>query len=86
LSIRAPELVERQAFEASVRSLLEVLLARQGQIMRLRYGLEDGRQRTLQEVAEELGLTRERIRLLEKQSPALLKQSGRPEDLFALTG
>jgi RNA polymerase primary sigma factor len=84
--VSAPELVERQAFEEGVRSLLEVLPARQGRIMRLRYGLEDGRERTLQEVAQELGLTRERIRQLEKQSLAVLKSSGRQDDLFALAG
>ncbi|MET8758059.1 sigma-70 family RNA polymerase sigma factor [Lentzea sp. NPDC004782] len=84
--VSAPELVERQQFEEGVRSLLDVLPERQGRIMRLRYGLEDGRERTLQEVAEELGLTRERIRQLEKQSLAQLKQSGRQEDLFALAG
>jgi RNA polymerase primary sigma factor/RNA polymerase nonessential primary-like sigma factor len=84
--VSAPELVERQQFEEGVRSLLDVLPERQGRIMRLRYGLEDGRERTLQEVAEELGLTRERIRQLEKLSLAQLKSSGRPEDLFALAG
>jgi len=84
--VSAPELVERQQFEEGVRSLLDVLPERQVRIMRLRYGLEDGRERTLQEVAEELGLTRERIRQLEKQSLAQLKQSGRQEDLFALAG
>ncbi|MFI6094627.1 RNA polymerase sigma factor RpoD/SigA [Lentzea sp. NPDC051213] len=84
--VSAPEIVERQAFSEGVRSLLDVLPERQVRIMRLRFGLEDGRERTLQEVAEELGLTRERIRQLEKQSLALLKQSGRPEDLFALAG
>ncbi|GGU39324.1 sigma-70 family RNA polymerase sigma factor [Lentzea flava] len=84
--VSAPELVERQQFEEGVRSLLDVLPERQSRIMRLRYGLEDGRERTLQEVAEELGLTRERIRQLEKQSLAVLKSSGRPEDLFALAG
>ncbi|MGW4209092.1 sigma-70 family RNA polymerase sigma factor [Lentzea sp. NPDC004789] len=84
--VSAPELVERRQFEEGVRSLLDVLPERQGRIMRLRYGLEDGRERTLQEVAEELGLTRERIRQLEKQSIAQLKQSGRPGELFALAG
>ena len=84
--VSAPELVERQQFEQGVRSLLDVLPERQSRIMRLRYGLEDGRERTLQEVAEELGLTRERIRQLEKQSLAQLKQTGDPEELFALAG
>ncbi|MDX8030122.1 sigma-70 family RNA polymerase sigma factor [Lentzea sp. BCCO 10_0856] len=84
--VSAPELVEQQEFTEGVRSLLDVLPERQGRIMRLRYGLEDGRARTLQEVAEELGLTRERIRQLEKQSLSQLKQSGQPGDLFALAG
>jgi RNA polymerase primary sigma factor len=82
----APDLVEQQEFIDGVRSLLDVLPERQGRIMRLRFGLEDGRERTLQEVAEELGLTRERIRQLEKQSLAQLKQSGDRDDLFALAG
>ncbi|MEV6711150.1 sigma-70 family RNA polymerase sigma factor [Lentzea sp. NPDC051208] len=84
--VSAPDLVEQQEFIEGVRSLLNVLPERQGRIMRLRYGLEDGRARTLQEVAEELGLTRERIRQLEKQSLAQLKQSGDRDDLFALAG
>ncbi|MFD9699786.1 RNA polymerase sigma factor RpoD/SigA [Lentzea sp. NPDC059081] len=84
--VSAPDMVERQEFIDGVRSLLDVLPERQVRIMRLRFGLEDGRERTLQEVAEELGLTRERIRQLEKQSLAVLKQTGRPEELFALAG
>ncbi|MET9227571.1 sigma-70 family RNA polymerase sigma factor [Lentzea sp. NPDC003310] len=84
--VSAPDLVEQQEFTEGVRSLLDVLPERQGRIMRLRYGLEDGRARTLQEVAQELGLTRERIRQLEKQSLAQLKQSGDRDDLFALAG
>ncbi|MFD5828761.1 RNA polymerase sigma factor RpoD/SigA [Lentzea sp. NPDC060358] len=84
--VSAPDAVERQEFVDGVRSLLDVLPERQVRIMRLRFGLEDGRERTLQEVAEELGLTRERIRQLEKQSLAVLKSSGRPDELFALAG
>jgi len=84
--VSAPDLLEQQEFTEGVRSLLNVLPERQGRIMRLRFGLEDGRARTLQEVAEELGLTRERIRQLEKQSLAQLKQSGDRDDLFALAG
>ncbi|MFJ8961806.1 RNA polymerase sigma factor RpoD/SigA [Lentzea sp. NPDC102401] len=84
--VSAPDLLEQQEFTEGVRSLLNVLPERQSRIMRLRFGLEDGRARTLQEVAEELGLTRERIRQLEKQSLAQLKQSGDRDDLFALAG
>ena len=42
-----------------------------------RFGLGDGRQRTLEEVGREIGVTRERARQLEKLALARLKESGR---------
>ncbi|MFB9903518.1 sigma-70 family RNA polymerase sigma factor [Allokutzneria oryzae] len=73
-SASAQELVEHQQFAARLRELVDSLPARQARIMTLRYGLDDGRQRTLQEVADELGLTRERIRQLEKESMRWLRE------------
>jgi RNA polymerase primary sigma factor len=52
---------------------LEVLPARERRIIELRFGLEDGYCRTLEEVGVELGLTRERIRQLEKEALAKLR-------------
>jgi RNA polymerase sigma factor (sigma-70 family) len=52
---------------------LESLPARERRIIELRFGLEDGYCRTLEEVGVELGLTRERIRQLEKEALAKLR-------------
>jgi len=52
---------------------LEFLPARERRIIELRFGLEDGYCRTLEEVGVELGLTRERIRQLEKEALAKLR-------------
>jgi DNA-directed RNA polymerase sigma subunit (sigma70/sigma32) len=43
--------------------------------MRMRFGLDDGRARTLDEVGKELGLTRERIRQIERDTLRELRKS-----------
>lgn len=48
---------------------------REAQILRLRYGLEDGRVYTLEEVGQTIGVTRERVRQLEAQALNRLRQS-----------
>lgn len=50
------------------RELREFLLPREEQILCLRFGLADGRKRTLEEVGREIGVTRERIRQIEKEA------------------
>jgi RNA polymerase primary sigma factor len=52
---------------------LESLPARERRIIEMRFGLDDGYSRTLEEVGVELGLTRERIRQLEKEALAKLR-------------
>jgi RNA polymerase primary sigma factor len=52
---------------------LESLPARERRIIEMRFGLDDGYSRTLEEVGAELGLTRERIRQLEKEALAKLR-------------
>jgi len=54
---------------------LDRLPSREAQILRLRYGLEDGRVYTLEEVGQEIGVTRERVRQLEAQALNRLRQS-----------
>lgn len=54
--------------------------------MSLRYGLHDGRAHSLEEIAERVGLTRERIRQLEKQSLSQLRDPGRSHPLLAWAG
>ncbi|MBB5960694.1 RNA polymerase primary sigma factor/RNA polymerase nonessential primary-like sigma factor [Saccharothrix tamanrassetensis] len=85
-AVRAHEAVEQAELTAELRILVNTLPERQAQILNRRYGLDDGRSRTLQEVAEELGLTRERIRQLEKESLRLLRDPERNRTVLELAG
>jgi RNA polymerase primary sigma factor len=58
-----------------LQSSLDRLPAREAQILRLRYGLADGRVYTLEEVGQTIGVTRERVRQLEAQALNRLRQS-----------
>lgn len=58
-----------------LQNALNRLPAREAQILRLRYGLEDGRVYTLEEVGQTIGVTRERVRQLEAQALNRLRQS-----------
>ena len=80
-SVLAEDVVEHKAFAAQLRTVVDALPERQARIITLRYGLNDGRARTLQEVATELGLTRERIRQLEKESMRFLQDTKQREPL-----
>ena len=81
--LQAPDVVEFQALGAELRSLVDTLAPREAMIITLRYGLHDGREHTLQEVAEQVGLTKERVRQLEKESLQQLRQPERHEPLLA---
>jgi RNA polymerase primary sigma factor len=58
-----------------LKKALDRLPPREAQILRLRYGLEDGRIYTLEEVGQAIGVTRERVRQLEAQALNRLRQS-----------
>ena len=58
-----------------LETALDRLPPREAQILRLRYGLEDGRVYTLEEVGQTIGVTRERVRQLEAQALNRLRQS-----------
>jgi len=73
--------VDRTLLEQEIQEALATLTARESRIMELRYGLRDGHPLTLQDVAERFGLTRERIRQIEKEAIAKLR---RPDKAFKL--
>jgi RNA polymerase sigma factor (sigma-70 family) len=79
----ASDIVEYQAMTEDVRALVASLPPRQAAIIQLRFGLRDGRLRSLQQVADEVGLTRERVRQLEKDALNQLRQPTRREALAA---
>ncbi|MEU3274321.1 sigma-70 family RNA polymerase sigma factor [Saccharomonospora sp. NPDC006951] len=65
----------------AVLDLLGSLKPQEQTVMRLRFGLDDGRQRTLNEVGQECGLTRERIRQVEKKTLTRLRGLSSPPSL-----
>lgn len=66
--------IDRSLLEKEIQDALATLTARESRIMQLRYGLKDGHPLTLQDVAERFGLTRERIRQIEKEAIAKLRR------------
>jgi RNA polymerase primary sigma factor len=62
------ESVAQTMLTEEIGDILDQLTPREARILRLRYGLQDGESRTLKEVVEMFGLSRERIRQLEKEA------------------
>ncbi|MFO7540735.1 MAG: sigma-70 family RNA polymerase sigma factor [Chloroflexota bacterium] len=62
------EMVAQTMLTEEIGVILDQLTPREARILRLRYGLQDGESRTLKEVGEMFGLSRERIRQLEKEA------------------
>ncbi len=78
----AGELVDRQLMADQLRHALDALTPREATIMSMRFGLYDGNPHTLDEIGKALGLTRERIRQLEKQSLSKLRHPSRAQRLL----
>jgi DNA-directed RNA polymerase sigma subunit (sigma70/sigma32) len=71
---------------SEVEIVLSTLSERESAVIRLRFGLDDGRQRTLDEVGREFGLSRERIRQIEKVTMSKLRDPQRASRLEAYAG
>ncbi len=63
-----------QLLKEQVKDMLGALTEREQKILRLRFGLEDGRNHTLEEVGQEFAVTRERIRQIEAKALAKLRR------------
>jgi RNA polymerase primary sigma factor len=80
----APAPAESAAFTMLKEQLFEVLdtlTPREEKVLRLRFGLDDGRARTLEEVGKEFSVTRERIRQIEAKALRKLRHPSRSKKL-----
>jgi RNA polymerase primary sigma factor len=71
------EVAARQLLQEDVQDVLASLTSRERRVLQLRFGLEDGRSRTLEEVGREFGVTRERIRQIEAKALRKLRHPSR---------
>ncbi|KAB8181699.1 RNA polymerase sigma factor [Microbispora catharanthi] len=81
-SPEASEVVDRQLLAEQLKGVLSNLSPREAKIMSLRFGLADGKPHTLDEIGKHLGLTRERIRQLEKESLSKLRHPSNTRPLL----
>ncbi|SCB73434.1 RNA polymerase sigma factor RpoD [Weissella bombi] len=70
-----------QMLKEQLESVLDTLTDREENVLRLRFGLEDGRTRTLEEVGKVFGVTRERIRQIEAKALRKLRHPSRSKQL-----
>ena len=70
-----------QLLREQVQEVLDTLTDRESRVLKLRFGLEDGRTRTLEEVGREFGVTRERIRQIEAKAIRKLRHPTRSKKL-----
>jgi len=75
------DIAARKLLEQTIRDVLDDLSPREAEVVRLRFGLVDGRPRTLEEVGREFGVTRERIRQIESKTLAKLRHPLRSDRL-----
>jgi RNA polymerase primary sigma factor len=75
------EVAEQTLLRATLGELLTTLSPREALVLRLRFGLQDGHYYTLEEVGQKFGLTRERIRQIEKEALQRLRHPGRSRRL-----
>lgn len=70
-----------QLLKEQLESVLDTLTEREENVLRLRFGLDDGRTRTLEEVGKVFGVTRERIRQIEAKALRKLRHPSRSKQL-----
>jgi len=80
----APAPAEAASFmllKEQLEDVLDTLTPREKRVLRLRFGLDDGQARTLEEVGQEFGVTRERIRQIEAKALRKLRHPSRSKKL-----
>jgi RNA polymerase primary sigma factor len=76
-AVAPPEAASDSMLREQLEQVLDGLADRERKVIKLRFGLEDGHPRTLEEVGREFGVTRERIRQIESKTLAKLRHPSR---------
>jgi len=80
-ALAPPDAASHQLLKEQIDEVLSTLNVRERRVLQLRFGLEDGRSRTLEEVGREFGVTRERIRQIEAKALRKLRHPSRSKKL-----
>ncbi|MFA6612803.1 MAG: RNA polymerase sigma factor RpoD [Dehalococcoidales bacterium] len=80
-SIEPLDAASHQVLKEEIRGVLSTLTPREDKVLQLRFGLSDGRSRTLEEVGKEFNVTRERIRQIEAKALRKLRHPSRSSKL-----
>ena len=80
-SVAPADAASAQILKEEVLDMLDGLTARERRVIQLRYGLEDGYSRTLAELGDELGVSRERVRQIEAEALTKLRASNETKRL-----
>ena len=75
------EAVSQAMLRQQLMEILDTLSPREAKVLRLRYGLDDGRPRTLEEVGKEFNVTRERVRQIEAKALRKIRNPNRSSKL-----
>lgn len=74
-------IVSKELFKKDLDRVLDTLTAKEKQVVRLRYGLDDGRMKSLHEVGDNFSLSRERVRQIEVKAMRKLRQNHKTQYL-----
>jgi RNA polymerase primary sigma factor len=80
-----PEAVIHQSLREHIEEALKTLTDREGRVLKMRFGLGDGNEHTLEEVGQQFKVTRERIRQIEAKALRKLKHPTRSRKLKSFT-
>ena len=81
--LQAPEVAEYRGLAEQLKATMDALPPQEALVLTLRYGFHNGRPRTVQQIADQVGLTPARVRQLEKQALAQLRAPERYMPLAA---
>ena len=80
-AVAPPDAALKQLLKEQIEDVLSSINPRERRVLQLRFGLEDGRSRTLEEVGKEFNVTRERIRQIEAKALRKLRHPSRSRKL-----